>query len=156
MVDVGSKAPVFSLVDTNREVRSLGDFAGKKTVLAFFPAAFSSICEKELCSFRDSMAELNELDAHVVGISVDAPFANSAFAAKNNLQFPLLSDYKREAVQAYGVALENFAGLQGYTAAQRSVFLLDAEGAVRYSWIAENPGIEPDYSEIRKQIQSIG
>jgi len=156
MVDVGSKAPAFSLPDTNREVKSLADFTGKKTVLAFFPAAFTGVCEKELCSFRDSMAELNNLNANVVGVSVDAPFSNAAFASRNNLQFPILSDYRREAVQAYGVALDNFAGMEGYTAAQRSVFILDADGTVRYSWIAENPGIEPDYSAIKSELEAIG
>ena len=151
----GSKAPAFSLPDTNRTIRTLDEFQGKKTVLAFFPAAFTSVCEKEMCSFRDSMAELNSLNANVIGISVDAPFANGAFAGKNGLEFPVLSDYRREATQAYGVALENFAGMEGYTAAQRSVFIIDGEGVIRYQWIAENPGIEPDYEAIKAELAAI-
>ncbi len=156
MVDVGSKAPAFSLVDTKREVKSLADFAGKKTVLAFFPAAFSGICDTEMCSFRDSMADLNDLNANVVGISVDAPFANAEFATRHGLQFPVLSDYRREAVKEYGVELENFAGLEGLTVAQRSVFILDEAGTVRWSWIAEKASILPDYDAIKQQLASIG
>ena len=131
MIEVGTPAPDFTLVDTMREAKSLQDFKGRSTVLAFFPGAFTGVCEKELCTFRDSMAELNDLNANVVGISVDAPFSNGAFAERNALQFPLLSDYRREAVESYGVALPDFAGMSGYTAAQRSVFILDAEGVVR-------------------------
>jgi len=155
MLEVGSKAPEFSLIDTNREVKTLDDFKGKKTVIAFFPAAFSSTCEQEMCSFRDSMAELNNLDAHVVGISVDGPFTNAAFVSRNNLMFPILSDYRREAVHAYGITLENFAGLEGYNTAQRSVFILDKNGVVAFKWIADNPGIEPDYDLVKNELSKI-
>ncbi len=156
MVEVGSKAPAFSLPDTNKEVKSLADFSGKKTVLAFFPAAFSGACEKEFCSLRDSMTELNALDANIVGISVDAPFANGAFAKQNSLEFPLLSDVRREVIKDYGVVLQDFAGLQGLTVAQRSIFILDAEGTVRYSWIADSPATQPDYSVIKNELATIG
>lgn len=155
MIEVGTPAPDFSLVDTAREAKSLSDFKGRSTVLAFFPGAFTGVCEKELCSFRDSMAELNELNANVVGISIDGPFSNGAFKDRNALQFPLLSDYRREAIEAYGVALPDFAGMPGYTAAQRSVFILDAEGVVRYKWIAENPGIEPNYDEVKAELAKL-
>ena len=155
MIEVGTPAPEFSLVDTAREVKSLSDFKGRSTVLAFYPGAFTGVCEKELCTFRDSMAELNGLNANVVGISVDAPFSNGAFSERNALQFPLLSDYRREAVEAYGVALPDFAGMPGYTAAQRAVFILDAEGVVRYKWIAENPGIEPNYDEVKAELSKL-
>ncbi|HXG39095.1 MAG TPA: peroxiredoxin [Bacteroidota bacterium] len=154
-VQVGSKAPSFTLVDTDKKPRSLSEFQGKKLVLAFFPGAFTGVCTKEMCALRDSMSRLNELDAQVVGISVDSPFANKGFAEKNNLQFPLLSDYTRTAVKAYGVELPNFAGLEGYTVAQRSVFVLDKDGIVRYAWVAENPGIEPNYEELTKAVSSI-
>jgi peroxiredoxin len=101
------------------------------------------------------MAKLNALKAQVVGISVNDPFSNKAFAEANVLNFPLLSDYKREAVKSYGVKLKDFAGLEGYTAAKRSVFILDREGIVRYVWVSENPGIEPDYEEIEKVLEEM-
>jgi peroxiredoxin len=91
---------------------------------------------------------MNELHAQVVGICVDAPVANKAFATQNNLQFTLLSDYARTTVADYGIALENFLGLPGYTAAKRAVFILDKDGVVKYVWVGENPGIEPLYDEI--------
>src|SRR5687768_14441788 len=103
MVDVGGKAPGFTLVNNKREQVSLDSLKGKNVVLAFFPAAFTGVCEKELCTFRDSLASLNDMNATVLGISVDSPFANNAFAEKNQLNFPLLSDYARTAVKAYGV-----------------------------------------------------
>ena len=79
-LSVGSTAPPFTLVDTARTSRSLGEFSGKKVVLVFFPGAFTGVCEKELCAFRDSLAQFNTVDAQVVGVSVDSPFANKAFA----------------------------------------------------------------------------
>lgn len=155
-VAVGSPAPSFSLFDNARQPVSLDGLRGKTVVLAFFPAAFTGVCEKELCTFRDSLAALNSLNAAVFGVSVDAPFANKAFADKNGLNFPLLSDYAREAVRAYGVAHDDFAGLPGYTAAKRSVFVIDPEGVVRYAWIAPNPGVEPSYDEVKAAVTEIG
>ncbi|MFH0992334.1 MAG: peroxiredoxin [bacterium] len=154
-ITIGSKAPAFTLFDTERKQRTLSEFLGKKTVLAFFPGAFTGVCTKELCAFRDSMSNLNQLDAQVVAISVDAPFANKAFATQNTLQFPLLSDFGREALKAYDIQHNDFAGLNGYVAAKRSVFILDKNGVVQYAWISENPGIEPDYDEITKALSRI-
>ncbi len=154
-VEVGQKPPDFQLPDHNKALRSLKDFLGKKTILAFFPGAFTGVCTKEMCSFRDSMQALTGLGAQVVGISVNDPFSNKAFAEANKLQFPLLSDYTRETVKKYGVFHEDFAGLKGYIAAKRSIFLLDNKGIVRYKWISEDPGKEPDYEEIKKQLTKL-
>ncbi len=152
MAELNAPAPGFTLLDTNRKAVSLSDFKGQKVVVAFFPAAFTGVCTKEMCTFRDSMAALNDLNATVLAISADAPFSNGAFATQNGLNFPVLSDYNRETIAAYGVALENFAGMAGYTAAQRSVFIVDAEGTLSYSWIAPNPGVEPDYDAVKAAL----
>jgi peroxiredoxin len=101
------------------------------------------------------MKALMGLGAQVVGISVNDPFSNKGFADINKLQFPLLSDYTRETVKKYGVLREDFAGLKGYTAAKRSIFILDNEGIVRYRWVSEDPGKEPDYDEIKKQLKKL-
>lgn len=154
-VRVGDKAPDFTLVDTEKKPRTLSEFLGKKLVLAFFPGAFTGVCTKEMCAFRDSMSRFNELNAQVVGICVDAPFSNKAFATQNQLQFPILSDYSRSAVNAYGIVLNDFAGLTGYAAAKRSVFVLDKGGVVRYAWVSDNPGVEPNYDEVSKTLSSI-
>ncbi len=154
-VRVGEKAPDFTLVDGDKKPRSLSEFLGKTTVLAFFPGAFTGVCTKEMCTFRDSLSRFNELNAQIVGICVDAPFSNKAFATQNNLQFPILSDYSRSAVKAYGIVLDNFSGLAGYAAAKRSVFVLDKGGVIRYAWVSDNPGVEPIYDEVSKAISSI-
>jgi glutaredoxin-dependent peroxiredoxin len=152
-IDVGSKAPEFTLFDTNNKSHSLSEFRGKNVVLAFYPGAFTGVCTKELCTFRDAMSTFNTLNAQVVGISVDSPFANKAFVAQNNLQFPLLSDYTREVSKQYGGVHEDFVGLKGYSASKRSVFIVDANGSVKYVWISENPGIEPDYDAVAQALK---
>ena len=150
--EVNEKAPDFSLLNTKREAVTRDCLQGKKVVLAFFPAAFTGVCATELCTFRDSMAELNGLNATVVGISVDSPFANAAFAEKNNVEYPILSDYNRAAVNAYGVAHDDFVGMSGYTAAKRSIFVLDANGTITYKWVSDDPGKEPLYDEIKAAL----
>jgi peroxiredoxin len=152
-IKVGSKAPEFTLFDTDKKPRSLSEFQGKNVVLAFYPGAFTGVCTKELCTFRDAMSNFNNLHAQVVGISVDAPFANKAFATQNNLQFPLLSDYTREVCKQYGGIHEDFAGMKGYSASKRAVFIVDANGYVTYAWISENPGMEPDYEAITYSLK---
>jgi len=119
-------------------------------VLAFYPGAFTSVCTKEMCTFNDSLAKLNELKAQVIGISVNDPFSNKAFAEANSLSFPLLSDYNRKVVKLYGVEARDFAGLKGYTAAKRSIFILDSGGTVRHKWISEDPHVEPIYQGIER------
>jgi len=155
-VKVGDAAPDFILVDTDRKPRKLSEFRGQNVVLAFYPGAFTSVCKKEMCTFRDSLARLEGLNALGVGVSVNDPWSNTGFKEVNMLNFPLLSDYNREVIKRYGVELNNFAGLKGYTVAKRSVFVLDKDGMVRYSWISEDPGVEPNYSEIEEVLKKIG
>jgi peroxiredoxin len=149
-IEIGQKAPDFKLFDNQLKLRSLKEFLGDTLVLAFFPGAFTSVCAREMCTFRDSLAKLEALKAKIVGISVNDPWSNRAFAEKNMLTFPLLCDYKREVIKLYGIQLQNFAGLEGYSAAKRSVFVLDRQGMVRYVWISENPAVEPNYDEIQQ------
>ena len=154
-IKVGDKAPDFTLPDTDSKLRSLREFLGNKTVLAFFVGAFTSVCTKEMCAFRDSMARLIDLKAQIVGIAVTDPFSNKAFAEKNRLTFPILSDFKRDVIRTYGIELPNFAGLTGYTTAKRAIFILDREGVVRYVWITDDPAVEPNYSEIEAFLEKM-
>jgi peroxiredoxin len=154
MIDLGNKAPAFNLFDTDRKERSLTEFKGKKVVLAFFPGAFTGPCTKEMCTFRDSMANLNNLNAQVIGVSVDAPFSNKAFSDANKLNFPILSDYTRAVSELYGGVYNDFIGLKGYSASKRSVFVIDQTGVVKYKWISDDPGKEPPYEEITKILNS--
>lgn len=154
-IKVGDKAPDFTLNGTDLKPKKLSNFLTQTVVLAFFPGAFTSVCTREMCTFRDSLARLNNLKAQVVGASVNDPWANKAFAEKNLLTFPLLCDYNREVIRLYGIELKDFGGLKGYTAAKRSVFVIDKNNIVRYVWISENPGMEPNYDEIEKCLQQI-
>ncbi len=155
MVNQNEKAPDFLLFDTDLKPVKLSDFRGKVVVISFFPAAFTSVCTKEMCTFRDSMSKFNDLNAVVLGISVDPPFSNKAFKEHNKLNFPVLSDYRREAVKKYGVAWE-FPSLPGYELAKRSVFVVDKEGTVKYKWVSDDPTVEPPYHEIEKVVKSLG
>ena len=155
-VEVGQAAPEFSLYDTERTKRSLSDFKGKNVVLAFVPGAFTGTCTTEMCDLRDQMSQFNSLNAEVLGISVDPPFSQKAWADANNLNFTILSDFGREAVKAYDVAWNNMAGLEGYTAANRAVLVVDKDGIVRYKWLAPTPADLPNYDEIRQAISQLG
>ena len=154
-VDVGQPAPEFSLYDTDRGRRSLGEFKGKNVVLAFFPGAFTGTCTTEMCALRDRADQFNSLNAQVLGISVDPPFSQKVWAENNELNFPVLSDFNREVVNLYDIALQDLAGLEGYVAAKRAVFVLDKGGVVRYKWVAPAPGNEPLYDEIEEALDRL-
>ena len=154
-VELGQKSPDFQLPDQDRTQRSLKDFAGSKTILAFFPGAFTSVCTKEMCTFRDSMQEFSRLQSQVVGICVNDPFTNKAYKDANKLQFPILSDYGRETVKKYDIFHNDFAGLKGYTAAKRAIFILDKGGVVRYKWVSDDPMKEPNYQEIQNALNKL-
>ena len=153
MVEIGAKVPEFTLFDYELKKRSLKEFRGKKLVLAFFPGAYTGVCDREMCTLRDALAKLGKLDAQVIAVSVNDPFALKGFHEDNALNFPLLSDYTRETVKAYGVESPDFAGLKGYTVAKRSVFILDADGVLKWKWVSNDPGVEPDYAEIERQLK---
>ncbi|HZA70903.1 MAG TPA: redoxin domain-containing protein, partial [Nitrososphaeraceae archaeon] len=121
----GDNAPDFELPDINMKMYKLRDFQKKKVVLVFFPAAESPVCTAEMCTFRDSLNELNDYGAQVVGVSIDGPFANKIFTENRHLNFPLLSDYKRETIQRYGIVMKDLGTLKDYNAAKRSVFIID-------------------------------
>lgn len=151
--EVGREAPDFELPDIDMNIHKLSDYRGKKLVIAFFPAAESPVCTSEMCSFRDSLKELMELDAKVIGISVDGPFANKAFSRNRQLNFPLLSDYKRETINRYGIVMNNLGNLKDYDAAKRSIFIIDPNGIIRYEWVSDNPLVQPNYDEIKSALQ---
>jgi len=146
-------APDFTLTAHDKSPVTLSDLRGRRTILAFYPAAFTGVCTKEMCTFSDGMSSLSSSGASILGISVDSPFSNAAFAEANGIGFPLLSDVHREAVDAYGVSLSDFV-IPGYTVAQRSIFVVESDGSIGYSWVAENPGIEPDYDAVMAHCAS--
>ena len=153
-VDVGSKAPDFTLMNQERQPVTLSAQRGRPVVLAFFPAAFSSVCETELCTFRDSTTQLNGANAQVFGISVDTFFTLNAFRNHAKLTFPLLSDFNKEVIRDYGVFNEDMIGLKGI--AKRAVFVIDTDGIVRHAEVLEDARNEPSYQKVFDSLAALG
>jgi glutaredoxin-dependent peroxiredoxin len=147
--ETGSIAPDFTLPNQDREPVTLSKQRGRPIVLAFFPAAFSSVCQKELCTFRDAIGQLdklNRMNAQVYGISVDTFFTLKAFGDQQHLTFPLLSDFNKQVIREYGVFNEDMIGLKGI--AKRAVFVLDSNGVVRHREVLDDARNEPDYQKV--------
>ncbi len=145
-VVVGSDAPDFTLMNQDREPVTLSAARGRPVVLAFFPAAFSSVCTTELCTLRDGLPRLNLARAQVFGISVDTFFALKAFQTDQRLTFPLLSDFNKLVIRDYGVYNDDMIGLKGI--AKRAVFVIDGTGVVRYREVLEDARNEPSYEQV--------
>jgi peroxiredoxin len=150
---VGQKAPEFKLLNEKREEVTLSSQKGHPVVLAFFPAAFTGVCTKELCTFRDSMAKLNSANAQVYGISVDTTFVLAEFKKQQNLNFPLLSDFNKEVIQAYGAFNPDMIGMKGI--AKRSTFVIDKDGIVRYAEVLEDARNEPNYDKVFETLSKL-
>jgi peroxiredoxin len=154
LTEVGNTAPDFTLPNQDRDPVTLSDqIKSGPVVLAFFPAAFSGTCTKEMCTFRDSMRELNALSAKVIGISVDTFFALKAWAEAEKLNFPLLSDFNKEVIKQYGVVNENMVGLKGI--ARRAVFVVDRQGTIRHREVLDDARNEPDYAQVTQALVEI-
>lgn len=150
-VEVGTKAPDFTLNDYNKQQVTLSSFQGEKNVLlVFYPFAFSGICQGELCQVRDELATYDDANVQVLGVSVDSPFALKAWADQQGYTFPLLADFwpHGEVAQTYGV-FNDQAGL-----ALRGTFLIDKEGTVRYAEVNQ-PGEARDQEAWKKALANL-
>ena len=155
MLNVNDAAPEFTLKNTNKEDVSLSDYNDKTVVLAFYPGAYTGVCDTEMCTLQDNLNSFNDLNATVIGISVDSPWANGAFSKQYNLDFELLSDIDRKVIKEYDVLFTGLGGIEGYTSANRAVFIVK-DGMIKYNWEAEpNPGVEPDYDEIKRALETL-
>jgi len=152
-LNIGDIAPNFELPDTGLKMRTMDEFKGKKIVLSFFVAASSPVCENELCTFRDSWEDFSKLNAQVIAISNDGPFANKAFAEKHNLKFPVLGDYNSKTIRDYGVLMKDLLHIKDYNAAKRSVFVILEDGKIGYKWVSDDPLKEPNYEEIKNFLK---
>ncbi len=153
---LGQRTPDFTLPDYNKQQRSLSEFLQRgTTMVAFFPFAFSGVCDREMCTFRDSTSKLGGTGAQVVGVSVDSLFTLKVFAQTYNLQFPLLSDFNKKVVKAYGVMQDPWVGFGYKGVAKRSVFVVDKKGILRYKWITDVPSNEPPYDEVIAAIHKL-
>jgi len=150
-IEVGQKAPDFTLYDTEKKPVSLADQKGSNVLLLFFPMAFTSVCTKELCNVRDNIAAYNNANAKVFGISVDSPATLAKFKEEQHLNFPLLSDFNKETSAAYGCLYDVFNGwMKGVS--KRSAFVIDKDGIVRYAEVLEKAGDLPNFEGINSTI----
>ena len=153
-VEVGAKAPDFTLPNQDRENVTLSEkLKDGPVVLAFFPAAFSSVCQQEMCTFRDSMSELNKAKAQVLGVSTDTFFALKAWDDSQKLNFPLLSDYNKDVIRKYGVVNSDMIGLKEI--AKRAVFVIDRNGVVRHREVLDDARNEPNYDRVKQALASV-
>jgi peroxiredoxin len=153
-LQVGDLAPQFSLFNSDKNKVSLSDFKGRKVVLLFFPQAFTSVCTTELCSMRDNISFYSILHAEVLGISVDSVFTLGRFKADQGLNFPLLSDFNKEASAAYGCLYDTFVfDMKGVS--KRSAFIIDREGMVAYAEVLDNAGNLPNFDAIKQVVESL-
>ncbi|QUQ67858.1 peroxiredoxin [Kutzneria sp. CA-103260] len=150
-LEVGTQAPDFTLKDANREDVTLSSFRGEKNVLlVFYPFAFSGICTGELCQVRDELAEYQNDEVQVIGVSVDTPFSLKAWAEKEGYSFPLLSDFwpHGATAQAYDV-FNDKAGM-----ALRGTYLIDKQGVIRFAE-ANQPGEARDQDQWKRALKSL-
>ena len=156
-IEVGSKAPVFTLKSKNSDGVAdiqLSDSVGNKnTVLLFFPLAFTGVCTEELCDVTTGLSAYNNLNAVVIGISVDSPFAQEAWAQKESIGITLASDLNKQTAKDYGVLLDDLMGF-GATSA-RAAFVIDKEGTVQYAEQTASPGDLPNFEAIKETLAKL-
>ncbi len=155
-LSVGDIAPDFSLPPGPGPDRvTLSSFKGEQNVvLLFFPMAFSSVCTDEICQMAEDYSNWDGVNAQILGASVDSVFVGQKFAQETGAQFPILSDFNKEAIHAYDVVYEDFFGARGV--GKRSAFVIDKEGVIRYAWVTEDAGVIPDFAEIRAAVEALG
>ena len=153
-INLDSKAPDFTLQNTEGQEISLSDFEGNKNVvLLFFPLAFSSTCTKELCTTRDNMKLYDSLDAQVIGISIDSFFTLKEFKKSENLNFTLLSDFNREVSKAYDVLNNDFYGMKGVS--MRASFVIDKQGTVKNKEVLDDASKLPAFKAIQDTLTEL-
>ena len=156
-IKVGSNAPDFTLKSKNAtglvDVKLSENFGKKNTVLLFFPAAFTSVCTKELCDISAGLGQYSNLNAAVIGISIDTPFAQEAWAKQEKIGITLASDLNKSVIKAYDVVFPNLAGI-GDTAA-RAAFVIDKEGVVKYAEQTPTPKDLPDFGAVQKALAEL-
>ncbi|MCY4352307.1 MAG: redoxin domain-containing protein [Gemmatimonadetes bacterium] len=155
-ITVGNRAPDFTLKSKSGDMEdiSLSDYRDEKNVvILFFPLAYTGVCTDEMCSVSGGLADYDALDAQVLGISVDSPFAQEAWAEKEGITIPLLSDFNKEVSAAYGSQFEDLIGFKGV--AKRSAFVVDKSGVVRFASVSDDPTELPDFDAIKACLQAL-
>jgi len=146
-IETGHAAPDFSLFDSDKNKVTLSELKGKNVLLLFFPQAFTGVCTKELCAIRDNIANYNNVNATVLGISVDSVFTLNKFKEEQQYNFPLLSDFNKEVSGLYDTIYHDWI-LDMKGVSKRSAFVIDKEGIVQYAEVLENAGEVPNFEKI--------
>ena len=156
-IPVGSKAPDFNLKSKQTsglvDVKLSDNLGKKNTVLLFFPAAFTSVCTQEMCDITAGMNGYSSLNANVIGISVDSPFSQEAWAQKEKINMTLASDLNKETIKKYDVVFPMLAGI-GDTAA-RAAFVIDKNGVVQYSEQTPTPKDLPSFDKVKETLAKL-
>ena len=156
-IPVGTKAPDFTLKSKQAsglvDVKLSDNFGKKNTVLLFFPLAFTSVCTKEMCDITAGLNAYTGLNADVIGISVDSPFAQEAWAHKENIALTLASDLNKETAKAYGTLLPDLLGLGSVSA--RAAFVVDKNGVIQYSEQTPTPKDLPNFEAIKATLEKL-
>jgi len=152
-LQIGTQAPDFKLVGTDLQPIKKEDYKGKNLVLLFIPLAFTSVCTQEMCTARDDRNNYTNLNAEVLGISVDSPFVLKKWSEDNNLNFKLGSDFGRKMSKDYDTLFtDDFAGLSEFS--KRSAFIVDSKGVLQYIEMVESGKI-PDFEKIKSKLTVI-
>ncbi|HCB97247.1 MAG TPA: peroxiredoxin [Verrucomicrobiales bacterium] len=156
-ISVGTKAPDFTLKSKNAEgvsdISLSSNIGQKNTVILFFPLAFTGVCTTELCDVTAGLGQYSDLNADVIGISVDSPFAQEAWAQKENIGITLASDLNKKTAADYGVLLDDLLGF-GATSA-RAAFVVDKDGVVQYSEQTPTPKDLPNFDAIKETLKGL-
>jgi len=155
MVETGDPAPVFSATrgTSDHEDFALDDHLGDGPVLlAFFPGAFTPPCTNEMVALQERIGEFESAGATVFGVSADSPFSQGAFREEHGLEFDLVSDMAGDTIREYGLEMD-IPDLGLFGTAKRAVYVLDDDGVVTYSWVADDPTNEPPYEEVLAAVR---
>lgn len=156
-IAVGTRAPQFSLKskrgDEVVDLSLIDNIGQKNTVLLFFPLAFTGVCTKELCDVTAGLKQYETLNAAVIGISVDSPFAQESWAQKENIGIPLASDLNKKTAQDYGVLLDDLMGFGAVSA--RAAFAIDKNGIIQYSEQTPTPKDLPNFAAIQATLEKL-
>jgi peroxiredoxin len=152
---IGDRVPELSLPAETMEFLPLYPEDGRPLVVLFFPLAFSSTCTAEMCSVAEDFASYRQLGARVVAVSVDSPHVLARFRAECGAGFHFLSDFNREAAEAFEVLREEPVSVGLLRTTDRSAFVIDGEGVVRYVWFSKNPGLVPPFEEVKEAVRRL-
>jgi len=156
-ISVGSKAPDFTLKSKNAsgvvDIKLSANFGKKNTVLLFVPLAFTGVCTQELCDVSNGLNAFKDLNAEVIGISVDSPFSQDAWAQKEKITIPLASDLNKETSKAYGTLLADLMGFGSVSA--RAAFVIDKQGVIQYSEQTPTPKDLPNFTAIKDTLAKL-